>query len=302
MNAIRSPMAAGMMRHFYGSKVFVASCGVRAGEADGFAIAVMEEIDISIAKHRPQSFDDLTDTSFDLVISLSPEAHHRAPENDLVEPYAPDAPLATRLHAITLVGGEYQTHDYYMTVGPQFTDPVARQLYAEIASVESQHITHYGSMLNPDETPLEKLVLQQAAEVWNYQACAQQENEPRLRALWERFLDYELGHLQVAIGLLQDIERRDASQVLGDGRTPAGIAFRSQREFVRQVLADEVGLRKDGTRFVPEEAESVRSLAWRNHMNAQGSPSQTVSAGYQWTPGGELNASLARGAGTTATV
>lgn len=80
MNAIRSPMAAGMMRHFYGSKVFVASCGVRAGEADGFAIAVMEEIDISIAKHRPQSFDDLTDTSFDLVISLSPEAHHRALE------------------------------------------------------------------------------------------------------------------------------------------------------------------------------------------------------------------------------
>lgn len=238
----------------------------------------------------------------DIVPGRPTMAHHRAPEDDLMEPYPSDAPLATKLHALTLVGGEYQTHDYYMTVGPQFADPVARQLYAEIASVESQHITHYGSMLNPEETPLEKLVLQQAAEVWNYQACAQQENEPRLRALWERFLDYELGHLQVAIGLLQDIERRDAAQVLGDGRVPPGIAFRSQREFVRQVLADEVGLRKDGTRFVPEEAESVRSLALRNHMNAQGSPSQTVSAGYQWTPGGELNGALARGAGTTATV
>ena len=168
----------------------------------------------------------------DIVPGRPTMAHHRAPEDDLMEPYPSDAPLATKLHALTLVGGEYQTHDYYMTVGPQFADPVARQLYAEIASVESQHITHYGSMLNPEETPLEKLVLQQAAEVWNYQACAQQENEPRLRALWERFLDYELGHLQVAIGLLQDIERRDASQVLGDGRTPAGIAFRSQREFV----------------------------------------------------------------------
>ena len=238
----------------------------------------------------------------DIVPGRPTMAHHRAPEDDLMEPYPSDAPLATKLHAVTLVGGEYQTHDYYMTVGPQFADPVARQLYAEIASVESQHITHYGSMLNPDETPLEKLLLQQAAEVWNYQACAQQENEPRLRALWERFLDYELGHLQVAIGLLQDIERRDAAQVLGDGRVPPGIAFRSQREFVRQVLADEVSLRKDGTRFVPEEAESVRSLALRNHMNAQGSPSQTVSAGYQWTPGGELNGALARGAGTTATV
>lgn len=80
MNAIRSPMAAGMMRHFYGSKVFVASCGVRAGEADGFTAAVMEELGINLGKHRPQSFEDLSDTSFDLVISLSPEAHHRALE------------------------------------------------------------------------------------------------------------------------------------------------------------------------------------------------------------------------------
>jgi len=228
----------------------------------------------------------------DIAPARPTQVHHRAPEHDLLEPYGMDAALATKLHAITLTGGEYQTHDYYMNIGPVFADPVARQLYAEIASVESQHITHYGSMLNPDESPLQKLVLQQAAEVWNYQACAQQESDARLRALWERFLDYELGHLQVAMALLRDIERRDPAEVLGDGRLPAGIAFRSQREFVREVLADEVGLRKDGTRFVGEEEEAVRSLAWRNHMNAQGSPSQSVSTGYQWAPGTELNRDL----------
>lgn len=73
-------MAEGLMRHFYGSKVFVASCGVRAGEPDGFAVTVMDELGISLARHRPQSFEDLSDTSFDLVISLSPEAHHKALE------------------------------------------------------------------------------------------------------------------------------------------------------------------------------------------------------------------------------
>ncbi len=229
----------------------------------------------------------------DIVPGRPTMAHHRSPESDLMTPYADDAALATRLHAITLVGGEYQTHDYYMTVGPQFSDPVARLLYAEIASVESQHITHYGSMLNPNETPLQKLVLHEAAEVWNYQACAQQESDSRVRALWERFLDYELGHLQVAIRLLKDTERRDPAEFLGDGRLPAGIAFKSQREFVRQVLAAEVGLRKDGTRFVPEEQEAVASLAYRNHLNAQGSPSQSVSTGYQWAPGTELNRDLA---------
>jgi len=215
--------------------------------------------------------------------------HHRAPENDLCEPYARDAQLATKLHAITLVGGEYQTHDYYMTVGPVFSDPVARLLYAEIASVESQHITHYGSMLNPDESPLEKLVLHEAAEVWTYAACAEQETNPRLKALWERFLDYELGHLQVALQLFKQHERRDPAELLGDGRLPDLIQFRSQRDFVRQVLATEAGLRKDGTRFVEEDDEAVSSLTYRNQLNADGSPSQAVSGGYQWTPGTELN-------------
>jgi protein-tyrosine-phosphatase len=79
-NAIRSPMAAGLMKHFYGHSVYVASCGVKPAEADPFVKVVMEEIGIDIGKHRPQGFDDLEDSSFDTVISLSPEAHHRALE------------------------------------------------------------------------------------------------------------------------------------------------------------------------------------------------------------------------------
>ena len=79
-NVIRSPMAAAIMRHFYGHKVYVASCGVKPGQADPFVTAVMDEMGIDMAKHRPQGFDDLEDSSFDLVISLSPEAHHRALE------------------------------------------------------------------------------------------------------------------------------------------------------------------------------------------------------------------------------
>ena len=79
-NVIRSPMAAAIMRHFYGHKVYVASCGVKPGQADPFVTAVMDEMGIDMAKHRPQGFEDLEDSSFDVVISLSPEAHHRALE------------------------------------------------------------------------------------------------------------------------------------------------------------------------------------------------------------------------------
>ena len=78
LNALRSPMAEAMLKHLHGRRIFVDSVGVRAGELDEFAIAVMDEIGIDITKHKPKSFDDLEDDSFDLIVSLSPEAQHKA--------------------------------------------------------------------------------------------------------------------------------------------------------------------------------------------------------------------------------
>ena len=77
-NALRSPMAEAMMKHLHGRRVFVDSVGVRTGPLDDFAVAVMDEIGIDITKHKPKSFEDLEDDSFDLIISLSPEAQHKA--------------------------------------------------------------------------------------------------------------------------------------------------------------------------------------------------------------------------------
>ncbi|MCE2510018.1 MAG: arsenate reductase ArsC [Alphaproteobacteria bacterium] len=79
-NAIRSPMAEGILKHLLGSRVYVDSVGVRAGEIDAFAVAVMDEIGIDISRHRSKSFADLEDTSYDLIVSLSPEAQHKAVE------------------------------------------------------------------------------------------------------------------------------------------------------------------------------------------------------------------------------
>jgi protein-tyrosine-phosphatase len=80
MNAVRSPMAAAILRHLAGSRCYAVSAGVRAGEPDAFAAAVMDEIGIDISGHRPNTLHDLNDTSFDLIVTLSPEAHHQALE------------------------------------------------------------------------------------------------------------------------------------------------------------------------------------------------------------------------------
>jgi rubrerythrin len=217
---------------------------------------------------------------------------HRDPEDDVRRAYDKDkAAPVTKMNALTLMAGEHQTHDYYMNIGPTFSDPLARQLYAEIASIEEQHVTQYESIIDTKETWLEKWLLHEANEVYNYWSCVEFEKNPRIRKIWERFLDYELGHLRFVREIFEATERRDAAEVLPD-KLPAPIQYQSQREFVRKVLEEEVDLRADGTEIVPKDQVSRgnRSKAYAKQMNADGSPSETVAAGWIWVPGGELTA------------
>jgi protein-tyrosine-phosphatase len=80
LNSIRSPMAEGILKSLHRGTVFSDSVGVRPEDVDPFAVEVMAEIGIDLSKHRSKSFQTLDDTSFDLVISLSPEAQHSAVE------------------------------------------------------------------------------------------------------------------------------------------------------------------------------------------------------------------------------
>lgn len=100
LNSVRSPMAEALGKHLLGHRIYFDSVGVRTGEIDGFAVAVMEEMGIHLSGHVAKTFDDLEDTSFDLIVSLSPEAQHRAVE-------------LTRHHACEL--------EYWPTVDPTAT-------------------------------------------------------------------------------------------------------------------------------------------------------------------------------------
>ena len=83
LNAIRSPMAAALFRQLFPKTAYAGSAGVRKGELDGFAVTVMSEIGIDIHGHQPMTFDELEEwegLNFDLIVTLSPEAHHKALE------------------------------------------------------------------------------------------------------------------------------------------------------------------------------------------------------------------------------
>ena len=244
--------------------------------------ALLDRMEGKDANNILQSYTD--------VIPGRPTAEeHRHPTDDLRDHYdRTTAQPISKMNALTIMSGEYQTRDYYMNIGPTFSDPVARQLYAEIASIEEQHVTQYGSIIDPNETLLEKWLLYEANEAYNYYSCMESETNPRIKEIWERFLDYELGHLNVVMNLFKKHERRDPAEILPQ-TLPDPIAYQSQRGFVRATLEREVNLRAANTRFVDKSEEREASLQYRAHMNSEGSPSEAVAAGYVWQPGTELS-------------
>jgi protein-tyrosine-phosphatase len=123
-NAVRSVMAAAILRHLAGKRAYVTSAGVRAGLSDPFATVVMDEIGIDVSKHTPNTIADLHDTSFDLIITLSPEAHHQALE--LTRTMAVGVEYWPTIDATVMVGQETreQTLMHYRGVRDQLFERI----------------------------------------------------------------------------------------------------------------------------------------------------------------------------------
>jgi protein-tyrosine-phosphatase len=127
MNAVRSPLAAAIMRHLYGRFVFIESAGARAGELDPMAVEVMDELGIEIGKHKPKRFEDLEDASFDLIVTLSPEAHHKAME--LTRTMAVEVEYWPTMDPTAIEGNRDQRLDAYRAV----RDELMRRIEARFA-------------------------------------------------------------------------------------------------------------------------------------------------------------------------
>lgn len=215
------------------------------------------------------------------------QSHRHPTENVVAAPIGSKVKLATELHARTSISLTQRTLSHYLNVGPSFADPVARQLYAEITSAEERHLTLYASLLNPDKTPLELWLLHEANEVFNYWSCVESEQDPRIKAIWERFLDYELGQLNEVCRLFTNIERRDPIEVISE-KLERPLEFIHHRDFIRDLIENELGSVRD------DDMGRDRARDYRDDMNSEGSPSEGVAQGYRWVPGGELNREIHR--------
>ena len=226
-----------------------------------------------------QRAEELTRDLTEIMPGRPTVVEHRFPADDVRRHFDRHTvdPL-TRMHAMTITAGEQQTMNFYMNHGPDFMEPIARGLYLEIAMIEEQHVTQYESLLDPLTSMLEDLVLHKYNEVYMYHSFMEDELEDgRLRQLWELHLNMEIEQLKEACRLLRKYEGKDPEEILPP-ELPRAVKFRSNKEYVRAVLAEQIDLRSDGPDYVPLGTlpDTQRTFAYQRVVNGGGNPTEEV--------------------------
>jgi hypothetical protein len=160
------------------------------------------------------------------------------------------------------------THQFYLHQGSTYSDPTARGLMAEISSVKEQQITSYESLLSPQISLAERWPIFKAMSAYFCHSCLISESHPYLKTLWQRFLDYDLGQLQLVLEIFKITQKRDPAQLLEEN-SPAPLPFGPQREFIGHLLASK------SNKLTPPSLESAH---YRDQLNSEGSPSETINS------------------------
>ncbi|MGK5552385.1 hypothetical protein ACSNOI_12280 [Actinomadura kijaniata] len=200
---------------------------------------------------------------------------HRHPADNVRDPYdRTKADPLSKLHALTVMSSEQQTMNFYMNVGPQYMEPIARQLYQEIGLIEEEHVTHYESLVDPGETWWERLVNHEYNECYMYHSFMETETDPKVKAVWELHLNMELEHLRIACDLMRRHDGRDPESILAP-QLPPPVTFEPNKEYLRHLLATQIDLTTLGAGYVREAHERFERMQEAIH-GGEKPPSERV--------------------------
>lgn len=172
-------------------------------------------------------------------------AEHRHPF-DTVRKYVDfkKADIQTKLNTLIIVAGEQQTMNFYMNVGNTYQNDLGRKLFMEIAMIEEEHVSQYGSLLDPTATWLENLLLHEYVECYLYYSFYEDEKDSYIKSIWEMHLNQEITHLHKAAELLAKYENKQWEELI-PGPFPKLLHFHDTRDYVRKVLKEQVELSED---------------------------------------------------------
>lgn len=168
-------------------------------------------------------------------------SEHRYPFDDVrrYTDFKTAAPI-TKLNVSIITAAEQQTMNYYMNQAGFYTSDLGRRLYQEIGMVEEQHVTHYGSLMDPNVSWLECMLNHEYTECYLYYSCWKDETDPGVKSVWERLLAMEIAHLHKAAELLKNVEKREWQEVIPNPEFPELLTFEPQKEYIRGILKNTV--------------------------------------------------------------
>lgn len=210
-------------------------------------------------------------------------SEYRHPYDDIRPAITAEDSLLTKLHVNIITAAEQQTMNYYMNVGAFYDTDAGRQLYSEIALIEEQHVSHYGSLKDPSPSWLECLLMHEYTECYLYYSCFEHETDRQIKRLWEELFEQEVSHLHKAAELLQKYEDKDWQQVIPGGAFPELLKMAPSKDYVRDVLHS-VRLTSDLEGYcdvaeLPDDARFFRYQEQVNH-NVNAVRSHTVIKDY----------------------
>ena len=213
----------------------------------------------------------------DVVIGRPTQYHHNCNATRLRKPYDKNSTSTqTKVNILTLVSAEQQTHNFYAEHGMMYSNDDLRRLYGEIGDVEEEHVSMYESLISPEETPLEKLIIHEFTEVCNYYNCYKDEEDNRLKLLYEEFMAMEIEHLHLAGEMLKKHEGRHPEEIIGT-EIVEPCHFESQKDYVTSILMKETGKRLDGGtgyKYLEDLPKNWVNYEVLNKVNECGAPSE----------------------------
>lgn len=168
-------------------------------------------------------------------------AHARHPYDSIKKPICNKTADPLAMCDVSIItAAEQQTMNYYMNLGAFYKHKVGREIYSEIAMVEEQHVTQYGSLIDPTATPLESLLMHEYIECYLYYSMLNDEVDANIKNIWAMFYEQELAHLHEALKLLRKYEKKDWKDVIPNGEFPELINFKPQKDYIREIIAKTV--------------------------------------------------------------
>ena len=178
-------------------------------------------------------------------------AHHRHPYDEVKQPTnSKKADPFTTCAVNIITAAEQQTMNYYMNLGAFYQNEKGRSLYTEIGMVEEQHVSQYGSLIDPNPSWFEMCLMHEYIECYLYYSMAEDETDKHIKKIWEMLLEQEIAHLHAALANLKKYEKKDWQDVLVSGEFPKLIKLQSNIEYVRTILKNSVTLTADREGFV----------------------------------------------------